>query len=100
MTEIATRDEILFSTVIALPPTERELYLDRACSDSDSRARVQALVDASAHSETLILGDSVGPQLNAGTAHVENYRILEDLGEGGWGSVYRAEQIAPLRREV
>ena len=26
--------------------------------------------------------------------------LTEDLGEGGWGTVYRAEQISPLRREV
>jgi serine/threonine protein kinase len=100
MIEPEGRDEILFSTVIALPSSERDLYLDRACVDSASRERVQALVDACARSEALILEDSPGPHLDAGPARVENYRIFEDLGEGGWGAVYRAEQVAPLRREV
>jgi eukaryotic-like serine/threonine-protein kinase len=100
MTEPTGRDELLFSTVIALPSAERALYLDRACSDSGTRARVQALLDATGRSEGLLLDNASESQLDAGPAQVENYRILEDLGEGGWGTVYSAEQVSPLRREV
>ena len=31
---------------------------------------------------------------------VDNYRVLQEIGEGGWGNVHFAEQLLPVRREV
>jgi serine/threonine protein kinase len=100
MIQSAGRDEMLFSTALVLPSAERELYLDRACADNVSRSRVQALLDACDYSGALIGDEATGHQPDSEVVRVDNYRVIEDLGEGGWGTVYRAEQIAPLRREV
>jgi serine/threonine protein kinase len=100
VTQSAASDEILFSTALALPVAERDLYLDRACGDSDTHTRVHALLHACDRSVGFLRDDAVDRPSEDIDIQVDNYRVVEDLGEGGWGTVYRAEQISPLHREV
>ena len=90
-------EQELFAAVLALPATERHGYLKRACGDDPGlHARVEALVDAVANIENA--QPPLSPEL-AGE-QVGDYRLIEEIGEGGCGVVYLAEQAVPVRRHV
>src|SRR5207249_6701716 len=103
-------EETIFAAALALPPGERAAYLDRAC-DGDAALR--------RHVEVLLNGHAAGAFLEepaaAVTAHtlqisppisdrpgdkIGRYKLLQQIGEGGCGVVYMAEQTEPVHRRV
>src|SRR5689334_1127094 len=91
-------------------PAARAAALDRECgSDADLRRRVEALLRASEEPDSLLNRPAVAPA--DGTADyapiVEKpgsrfgpYVLREQIGEGGFGLVFVAEQTEPLKRKV
>src|SRR5437763_971797 len=86
---------------------ERAAYLAEACAgDEGLRRRVDALLRAHAEPDTrfdlpALRARTVDGAFNEGPGTaIGPYRLIQKIGEGGFGVVYMAEQDKPLRRTV
>src|SRR6516225_8156397 len=100
-------EEEIFHRALALSDVaERAAYLDQACAGNSAlRASVEALLRANAGASrfmekpalpvtitepiTELPGTTIGP-----------YKLIEQIGEGGMGTVYMAQQSEPVKRLV
>jgi len=110
MKDTPNRDVDIFTAATRLAGAERTAYLERACAgDSELRQRVEALLQAQER-----VGDfleqsppksTVEARLRTFTTEkpgdrIGRYKLLQQIGEGGCGAVYMAEQEEPVRRRV
>jgi eukaryotic-like serine/threonine-protein kinase len=111
MPETADRIESLFAAAVALAAEERGAYLERECAgDAALRDRLLALLRAHDRAGHVIDRPVVGdPDQTAayvptseqpGTIVAGRYKLLEEIGQGGMGTVWAAEQSIPVRRRV
>ena len=90
---------------------ERAAYLAQACgNDAQLRQHVEALLQAHEKAggfleepAAVLPGKTIAlstPLTEKAGDHIGHYKLLQQIGEGGCGVVYMAEQEQPIRRRV
>src|SRR6266705_1935814 len=112
MSEPANPEVVILNTTLELPVKERTAYLDQACAgDAPLRQRVEALLKAHEQAggflsatparfdfkRTVLMNVLIAEKPGDKIGH---FKLLQQIGEGGCGVVYMAEQEEPVRRRV
>ena len=103
-------EETIFAEALRLPPEERAAYLAQSThGNAELRQRIESLLGSYEAGD--FLEQAAAPQARP-TLHVTvpltekagdrigRYKLLQQIGEGGCGVVYVAEQAEPVRRRV
>jgi eukaryotic-like serine/threonine-protein kinase len=105
-----TPAKALFIRALDLPELERAGFLMEACgTNAELHLEVQRLLVDAARADALF-GDTAGETLVSATPatlstegegdRIGPYKLLQQIGEGGFGTVWMAEQDKPVRRRV
>src|SRR5216117_643996 len=111
MSQAEQREEAMFEAALSLPAEQRTAYLDETCAgDPETRRRVEALLCAFDRAGGFLKQPAIpGPTRKLAASlpsgekpgdRIGRYKLLEQIGEGGCGVVYVAEQEEPVRRRV
>jgi serine/threonine protein kinase/tetratricopeptide (TPR) repeat protein len=101
--------EIFLAAVEKPDPAERNAYVHETCGqDEELRRQVDALLGKHAQAGSFLETPAARPAVTVAEAPVLEqpgtvigpYKLLQQIGEGGMGTVYMAEQSRPVQRKV
>src|SRR2546428_89187 len=101
----SNREKEIFEQALDITPAEERLrFLTSACGEvAVLLARVQALLRADESGESFLPERpkaAASPLTEKPGDRIGRYKLLQQIGEGGCGVVYMAEQEEPVRRRV
>ena len=111
MSEAQNREEKIFEAAAQLAGEQRAAHLDTACGDDLAlRQRIEQLLAAHDRGSNFMEESAVPASTKPDFRHalfsekpgdkIGRYKLLQQIGEGGCGIVYMAEQEEPVRRRV
>jgi serine/threonine-protein kinase len=101
-------EEIFLAALEIEGPEARSAYLGEVCGDPELRRHVERLLALDARASGFLGSPAApppitveSPSLSEGPGTVIGpYKLFQQIGEGGMGVVYMAEQTKPVRRKV
>src|SRR5262245_19650448 len=101
-------EQSVFIAALEREPADRAQFLDQACENNHGlRQRVERLIESHEAAVSFMeepAGQLVNtvdqPPLETSGSQIGPYKLLQEIGQGGMGVVYMAEQVEPVRRKV